>query len=157
MVPLPYVLKARVIIDGSELTGADKSCSIRVKSVDGAEFQPVDKPGQTYGGVVPSRFQYNIPTYDATTQPAGAKAGQKACIEIYHGATRLNVTYPGRGSCPAGGGEITVLSPGDALGFAINGRPNDGLHSLPAVAATTPADPVRATAGPRSAPPVPEK
>jgi hypothetical protein len=149
LVPLPYVLKANVIVDGAQLTGVDKSYSIKVKSIDGKEFQPVDAAGQTYGGVTPSRFQYNIPTYNPHDQPGGAKADQKACVEIYHGAVRLDVTYPGRGSCPAGSGELTVLSPGDAAGFGINGRPNDGSHSFPAVAATTPAA--------RAAPPVPEK
>ena len=157
LVPLPYVLKARVIVDGAQLSGVDRSYSIKVKSVDGTEFQPVDTQGSAFGKVTPSRFQYNIPTYGAQTQPGGAKGDQKACVEIYRGATRLNVTYPDRGSCPAGTGEITVLSPGDAVGFGINGRPNDGSHSFPAVAATTPAAAGRLTADPRAAPPVPEK
>jgi hypothetical protein len=148
-VPLPYVLKVRAIVDGAQLTGVDRSYSIRVKSIDGTEFQPVDAQGGAFGGVTPSRFQYNIPTYNSHDQPGGAQNGQKACIEIYRDATRLDVTYPGRGSCQAGSGEITVLSPGDAVGFGINGRPDDGSHSFPAVAATTPA--------PRAAPPVPEK
>jgi len=149
LVPLPYVLKASAIVDGAQLTGVDKSYSIKVKSIDGTEFRPVDAQGGAFGGVTPSRFQYNIPTYDARTQPGGAKADQKACVEIYHDAARLDVTYPGRGSCPAGSGEITVLSPGDALGFGIKGRPDDASHSFPAVAATTPS--------PRAAPPVPGK
>ena len=99
-VPLPYVLKVKAIVDGAQLTGVDLSYSIKVKSLDGTEFQPVDAPGGAFGKVTPSRFQYNIPTYGAHDQPGGAKDGQKACIEIYHGATRLTVTYPGRGSCP---------------------------------------------------------
>lgn len=156
-VPLPYVLKVKAIVDGAQLTGVDLSYSIKVKSLDGTEFQPVDAPGGAFGKVTPSRFQYNIPTYGAHDQPGGAKDGQKACIEIYHGATRLTVTYPGRGSCPAGSGEITVLSPGDAVGFGINGRPNDGSHSFAAAEATTPSAPGRSTADPRAAPPAPEK
>ncbi|MGD0230726.1 MAG: hypothetical protein ABSC19_10265 [Syntrophorhabdales bacterium] len=156
-VPLPYVLKAKAVVDGAQLTGVDPAYSIKVKSIDGTEFQPVDAQGSAFGKVTPSRFQYNIPTYGAHDQPGGAKAGQKACVEVYHGATRLNVTYPDRGSCPAGSGEIMVLSPGDAVGFGINGRPNDGSHSFPAVAATTPGVPGRATADPRAASPVPEK
>ena len=149
LVPLPYVLKASAIVDGAQLTGVDRSYSIKVESIDGTEFQPVDAQGGAFGSVTPSRFQYNVPTYDARTQPGGAKADQKACIEIYRDSTRLDVTYPGRGSCPAGSGEVTVLGPGDAVGFGINGRPNDASHSFPAVAAATPA--------PRAAASVPGK
>jgi hypothetical protein len=124
LVPQPVALKAKLKVDGTTLSGVDPNYKIKVKNTSGTEFAPVDIAGSTFGGVIAGRFSYNIPKYDGTDQPNGAKTNDKACIEIYHtegGSDRkMSMSYPIQGSCPTGSGEITVTADGTTIGFGIS-------------------------------------
>jgi hypothetical protein len=123
-------LKATLRVNGVLLTAADQNYTITVTNASGTQFTPGDTLGSTYGGVTAGRFQYNIPTYDAS-QTGGATEGQIACIAVSYNGTPLAMTYPAQGSCPAGSGQIMVQYPGQSVGFGgIAGEPNDSAHTF---------------------------
>ena len=130
--PMPCLIKANnVTVDGTILTGANADYKIMVKNTSGVEFLPVDTAGSTFGSPTPGRFQYNVTKYDGVDQRSGAQTGQKACIEMYYRTTKLAMSYPVQGSCPAGSGEVTIQGDGESIGFGgLKGSPDDAAHTF---------------------------
>jgi len=133
VIPPPCLIRANnVTVDGTILTGANADYTIKVTNTAGTEYTPVDTAGSSFGSPVAGRFQYLVPKYDGTDQPGGAKTDGKACIELYYKGTKLIMTYPAQGSCPAGSGEVIIQGDGETMGFGgLKGMPDDGAHTFP--------------------------
>jgi hypothetical protein len=120
----PFTLRAKLSVNNVTLTASDALYTIAVTDTSLNPLVDTTTGSTTYGGVVAGRFEYEIPMTAATT-PANA------CITVSYNGTPLTMTYPAKGACPAGSGEITGLISGDAVGFGgIDGQPNNSTYTL---------------------------
>ena len=137
VIPPAIAFKAELTINSTAITGVQPTYQIKITDTSGAEFKPVDAAGNTFGEAVPGRFSYNIPTYDPTDQPLGAQGGTTACVQIWQSGAQLTVTYPARGSCPPGSGQITLVQPGQMMAYGTGlGSENTFQDANPITALT---------------------
>ncbi len=136
VIPQPFLLKAKLTVNGSSVTGIDATYEIKITNTSGTEFTPDDTAGDTFGEAVSGRFSYNIPMYDATDQSGGAQSGATACIQIWQSGTQLTVSYPAQGSCPSGSGAFTIGLPGESIRFGTDLGTTTYQYDTPIAAAT---------------------
>jgi len=106
-IPLPYRIGGTVTIDGIQITQSTADgLVIKVTKPDGTDYtDAVGNHPEDSNGLNDSDFYIiDIPIYDATEQPGGAKTGDTATINVYLNGKKLIVTSPANGSITVGEG-----------------------------------------------------
>ena len=109
----PFTLRAALNVNGAPLTVTDSQYTLAVTDTSGNALPDANslQNSVTYGGgAVAARFQYEIPM-------SGPATPSVACVAVSYKGTPLTVTYPAKGTCPAGSGQLTSLASGYAAGF----------------------------------------
>ncbi len=115
--PLPVRIGGTITVDGTQLTQAtDLGYIFKVTKLNGIAYDPVAEDTDGLNNF--DWYIVDIPVYDASEQPGGAKVGETAVIHVYLNGTELNVFFP-----PAG--KFQVGSIGTTQQINIAARPNN--------------------------------
>jgi hypothetical protein len=117
--PQPFQFRAKLILNGSAVTGVQSTYILKITNTSGTEFTPVAS-GNTFGSPTSGAFNYNIPMFEGTDQPGGAHQNSTACIQIWQNSTQLTLSYPAQGSCPAGSGAFALEYVGESIRFGTD-------------------------------------
>lgn len=115
--PLPARIGGTITVDGTVLTqtSAGSDYTISVKKPDNTDFSPA---ARTSSLNLFNSYIIDIPIYDQTDQPNGARSGDSAVIHVTYQGTELTVTSPANG-------RITVRDSGSIteINLVVTGSP----------------------------------
>lgn len=102
-IPIPARIGGTVTVDGTQLTQATAAgYTFKVTKQDGSAYVPA---AESSGLNTLDWYVFDIPIYNASSQPGGANPGDAAVVHVYKDGKELTVSSPS-------GGQVTVGAEG---------------------------------------------